>query len=166
LAAAALARFGVTSVVNCAYNSEPLPPGDLTAAGVAHFARLLFRDEAAAPGQDNAALIRAGVEGVAEGVRATAGAVLVHCVAGVSRSASVVVAYLVARQGLALADAVARVKAARPVAHPNIGFWKALIEIEREARGEGTVAVEDVEALHRGATYPVSTHIFGEAERS
>jgi hypothetical protein len=50
--AAALARFGVTSVVNCAYNSEPLPPGDLTAAGVAHFARLLFRDEAAAPGQD------------------------------------------------------------------------------------------------------------------
>ena len=164
---AALRALGVTSIVNCAYNSEPLPAAELAAAGVAHAARLLFRDEAARPGQDNLALIRAGAAAVAEGLAATRGAVLVHCVAGVSRSASVVLAFLVARQGLPLADAAARVKAARPVAHPNAGFWKALVEIEREARGGAcSVAEEEVLALHRGAAYPVSTHVFGEAERS
>jgi atypical dual specificity phosphatase len=165
--AASLRALDVTSLINCAFNSEPLPPAELAAAGVAHVVKLEFRDEAAAPGQDNGALIRAGVAGVAAGVASTPGAVLVHCVAGVSRSASVVAAYLVAHHGLSLADAMARVKRARPVAHPNAGFWRALVNIEREARGSaGSVTLKDVEALHRGDAYPVSTHVFGAAERS
>lgn len=165
--AASLRALGVTSLINCAFNSEPLPPAELAAAGVAHVVKLEFRDEAAAPGQDNEALIRAGVAGVAAGAASTPGAVLVHCVAGVSRSASVVAAYLVAHHGLSLADAMARVKRARPVAHPNAGFWRALVNIEREARGSaGSVTLEEVEALHRGGAYPVSTHVFGAAERS
>jgi atypical dual specificity phosphatase len=165
--APALRALNVSSIVNCAYNSEPLPPGVLAAAGVAHMAQLHFRDEAAAPGQDNRALIAAGVAAVAEGVATTSGAVLVHCVAGVSRSASVVVAYLVVKHGLPLAEAVARAKAARPVVHPNEGFWRALVDIEAEARGGvNSVTAEEVRALHRGAAYPVSTHVFGAAERS
>ncbi|GIL62311.1 hypothetical protein Vafri_16590, partial [Volvox africanus] len=50
------------------------------------------------------------------------GAVLVHCAAGVSRSASVVIAYLMTTGVLSLEDARAAVKAARPAINPNQGF--------------------------------------------
>ncbi|EFJ53266.1 hypothetical protein VOLCADRAFT_46734, partial [Volvox carteri f. nagariensis] len=50
------------------------------------------------------------------------GAVLVHCAAGVSRSASVVIGYLMATGGLSLDDARAAVKASRPAINPNQGF--------------------------------------------
>lgn len=45
-----------------------------------------------------------------------------HCAAGVSRSPSVVIAYMMVRQGLSYCDACSAVKAARPVAAPNHGF--------------------------------------------
>lgn len=51
--------------------------------------------------------------------RPSPGGVLVHCMAGVSRSPSVVMAYLMARGGMALAAARSAVKAARPFIHPN-----------------------------------------------
>ncbi|KAG2435576.1 hypothetical protein HYH02_011870 [Chlamydomonas schloesseri] len=51
-----------------------------------------------------------------------AGAVLVHCAAGISRSATVVIAYLMAHGSLSLEDARSAVKAARPAINPNQGF--------------------------------------------
>ena len=51
-----------------------------------------------------------------------AGVVLVHCVAGVSRSAAVVVAFLMWALGLPFLEARARVKAARPIVNLNLGF--------------------------------------------
>jgi dual specificity MAP kinase phosphatase len=46
------------------------------------------------------------------------GHVLVHCMAGVSRSATLVLAYLVRKQGLSLPEAYSRVKARRPIVPP------------------------------------------------
>lgn len=54
------------------------------------------------------------------------GKVLVHCFLGVSRSASVVVAYLMAKRALAPRDALALVRVARPIAQPNVGFMRQL----------------------------------------
>ena len=54
------------------------------------------------------------------------GSVLVHCVQGVSRSASVCVAYLVKHQGMAYDAALAFVKGKRPVVNPNEGFLRQL----------------------------------------
>ncbi|KAF7361128.1 hypothetical protein MSAN_01144600 [Mycena sanguinolenta] len=48
--------------------------------------------------------------------------VLVHCLGGLSRSISVVCAYLIAVKGLTAAEAIAYTKDRRRIAHPNMGF--------------------------------------------
>ncbi|XP_036392441.1 dual specificity protein phosphatase 14 [Megalops cyprinoides] len=71
--------------------------------------------------------------------RGKRGAVLVHCAAGVSRSASLCLAYLMKYHRVSLAEAHAWVKARRPVIRPNSGFWRQLIEYERKLFGKNSV---------------------------
>lgn len=52
--------------------------------------------------------------------------VLVHCSAGVSRSATVVIAYMMYSHGMTLKQAYLYVKSMRPVIYPNKGFMKQL----------------------------------------
>jgi hypothetical protein len=59
------------------------------------------------------------------------GAVLVHCMCGVSRSASLVLSYLMAAEGMTLRAAFAHAKARRPVIAPNPTFARALQRRER-----------------------------------
>ncbi|KAI8925328.1 protein-tyrosine phosphatase-like protein, partial [Entophlyctis helioformis] len=54
--------------------------------------------------------------------------VLVHCHAGVSRSVTLVIAYLVLATGMSLDEAYAHVRKRRPVAKPNVGFARQLAE--------------------------------------
>lgn len=54
--------------------------------------------------------------------------VLVHCVQGVSRSASVVCAFLMWRFGWSVVDSVGFVKRKRSVAEPSRGFMEQLRE--------------------------------------
>ncbi|KAH9508993.1 Dual specificity protein phosphatase 14 [Bulinus truncatus] len=67
------------------------------------------------------------------------GKTLVHCVAGVSRSASICIAYLMKYHRLSLEQAYRHVKRRRSVIHPNVGFWKQLIDYERRLFGRTTV---------------------------
>ncbi len=59
---------------------------------------------------------------------------------GASRSVAVVLAYLMAREGMALGDAWRLVKQRRPVARPNRGFAEQLIAMD-EGRGGGGAGV-------------------------
>jgi dual specificity phosphatase 12 len=54
------------------------------------------------------------------------GNVLVHCLAGVSRSASVVIAYAMKKYGIDHSTALTLVSKARPIVSPNEGFLKQL----------------------------------------
>lgn len=60
--------------------------------------------------------------------------VLVHCVEGVSRSTSVVAAYLIAEFGWTTAQAVQYVKSRRRAAEPNFGFVQQLQEYAESLR--------------------------------
>jgi len=62
------------------------------------------------------------------------GRVLVHCVAGVSRSTTLVLAYLVRFRGYTLLDSFDFVAEKRRIAWPNDGFYRQLIGYERKLR--------------------------------
>jgi len=72
--------------------------------------------------------------------------VLVHCYAGISRSASVVAAFLMAREGLTPTQAMARIRKAKPETFkpranflPTLGAWGARVSSSRQPRTGGKV---------------------------
>ncbi|XP_028840537.1 uncharacterized protein LOC114793068 [Denticeps clupeoides] len=58
--------------------------------------------------------------------------VLVHCQAGVSRSATIVIAYLMKHTLMTMMDAYKYVRSRRPVVSPNLNFMGQLLEFERD----------------------------------
>lgn len=69
------------------------------------------------------------------------GRTLVHCLAGVSRSASFCLAYLIKYEKKSLREAYDYLQARRPMVRPNVSFWKQLVEYELELRGVNSVKI-------------------------
>ncbi|XP_076335201.1 dual specificity protein phosphatase 22-like isoform X2 [Tachypleus tridentatus] len=63
--------------------------------------------------------------------RTNGGNVLVHCLAGVSRSVTIAVAYVMSVTSLSYRDALKVIRGARSVANPNFGFQKQLSDFEQ-----------------------------------
>lgn len=55
---------------------------------------------------------------------------LIHCQKGRSRSATMVIAYLIRENGWSVAEAMDFVRARRPVIEPNLGFMEALRKLQ------------------------------------
>ncbi|KAJ7052108.1 protein-tyrosine phosphatase-like protein, partial [Mycena amicta] len=108
----ALNAMGVTHVVSVC----EIPP--IVSSKIAHM-HVCIVDLPIADISDHFEETTAFIQGALskEGTR-----VLVHCLGGLSRSVSVVCAYLIAAKGLTAAEAIAYTKDRRRVAHPNIGF--------------------------------------------
>jgi protein-tyrosine phosphatase len=64
-----------------------------------------------------------------------AGNILVHCHAGISRSSTMVIAYLMREKGMSFVDAFAAVKKIRPQVQPNAGFIRQLRRYEMDLNG-------------------------------
>lgn len=79
-----------------------------------------------------------------ENVRSSGGKVLVHCLAGISRSPTICIAYLMYSQNLSLDQAYDLVKQRRRLISPNLNFMRQLFEYERIliARRQSTVRAE------------------------
>ena len=73
---------------------------------------------------------------IIEAAREAGTAVLVHCSRGVSRSASLCIAYLMRKERWGAQAARDFVSARRPIVLPNDGFWRCLQEYEKELHGE------------------------------
>lgn len=69
------------------------------------------------------------------------GITLVHCVVGVSRSASLCLAYLIKYHRMSLKDAYQHIKARRPQIRPNVAFVKQLMEFEFKQTGRRSVSL-------------------------
>lgn len=62
------------------------------------------------------------------------GRIFVHCRAGISRSVTLVVAYLMIRKDMTAADALRTVKLVRDIARPNDGFLIQLANLDNKLR--------------------------------
>jgi predicted protein tyrosine phosphatase len=76
-------------------------------------------------------------EFISQGRRYEKGKVLVHCIAGISRSATVCIAYLMKERGLSLEAARQHVKRRRSCIQPNEGFEEQLRIFEQTLQNPG-----------------------------
>ncbi|XP_061178943.1 dual specificity protein phosphatase 7-like [Saccostrea echinata] len=64
--------------------------------------------------------------------------VLVHCLAGISRSVTVTVAYLMQKEHMSLNQAYDHVKGCKPNISPNFNFMGQLLDFEKTLSGDNT----------------------------
>merc|ERR1711907_682840 len=83
--------------------------------------------------EEQASVMREALVHCVEHIRTTlasGGRVLVHCAAGISRSATVVIAYLMLVDNFTLRTAFERTIERRRVIWPNNGFMELLVSLE------------------------------------
>jgi hypothetical protein len=114
-------RAGITRIVKMFEDDKAYPGGFHRHPGVAYAVYPALD----LPGYDIRAAACAALRFIREGVDAGE-RVLVHCHAGVSRSATVVLLYLMVYHGLGLDEALALLRKARPIVNPNAGFMRHL----------------------------------------
>ncbi|XP_054905180.1 dual specificity protein phosphatase 14-like [Poeciliopsis prolifica] len=126
-----VAGNGITCIISATEtkdDSTPPPPG------VEHI-HIPVPDSPQSPLRDH-------FDQVADKIQSTAerhGCTLVHCNAGVSRSAALCLAYLMKHRGASLLEAHRLLRSCRPIVRPNPGFWRQLIQYEAELRGSSSV---------------------------
>ncbi|XP_014841283.1 PREDICTED: dual specificity protein phosphatase 16 [Poecilia mexicana] len=69
-----------------------------------------------------------------EKAKASDGRVLVHCLAGISRSATIAIAYIMKRMDMSLDEAYRFVKEKRPTISPNFNFLGQLLDFEKNIK--------------------------------
>lgn len=114
-------KKGITLLVNSA---QELPKQDIS--GVESIK--LFLDDTPY------ALINVYFDRIADKIHEHAsrgGRCMVHCVLGVSRSTSLVLAYLMKYKNMSLKNAYDFVASRRPCIRPNPGFWRQLLDYEK-----------------------------------
>uniref|UniRef100_A0A0N5ADY0 Protein-tyrosine-phosphatase n=1 Tax=Syphacia muris TaxID=451379 RepID=A0A0N5ADY0_9BILA len=80
-----------------------------------------------------------GVIEFIEEARKSGGKTLVYCAAGVSRSATLCIMYVMKNKKISLKESFLEVSRKRPIISPNIGFWKQMIDYEFKEYGKKSV---------------------------
>ncbi len=121
----------IGAVVNCTVNH----PNTFDGKGV-HYLRVPLYDDGDANISKYFGVISAFIgSAIGKGCN-----VLVHCQAGISRSATAVIAYLMQSEEISYVEALDDVRSKRPIVSPNLGFSEQLRNFETQLR-EGVVPV-------------------------
>jgi protein-tyrosine phosphatase len=109
-----LSQYGITHVINCAadYSANYFNDDSIT------YKKYHLKDHV----REQIECIFYDAIQFIEEARNQNGKVYVHCVQGVSRSATVCLAYLIYKQKLSFNEGLAYLKEKRPIANPNMTF--------------------------------------------
>jgi len=114
-----LAHHGITHIINAAkeadYKSGPLQ------------IRLMMDDD---PEENLFRVLEPVRRTMAKILKNPDNKILVHCTAGISRSSSVLIYYLMKEKGLTFDQALKMVRSKRNIVNPNKGFEKTLRAVE------------------------------------
>ena len=75
--------------------------------------------------------------------------ILIHCLAGMSRSASVVIGYLMYQYKLSLMESFQHVYNKRNCINPNIGFLQQLFKYENELFGQNSIDKNELKNIKK-----------------
>lgn len=109
-----LKRNGVTHIMQVAAGFKPFFPGEFN---------YMVINVLDMPFENLIRHFKPAIDFIKQAIKG-GGTVLVHCYAGISRSASVVIAYLMKEHGLPAMDAMTYVRKRRPIVFPNPGFQR------------------------------------------
>jgi len=143
--AQSLKDMGITYVINCTVNE----PNHFEGNGVVYM-RIAVEDRV-----DDLACLKPFFDSSGDFIeiaKNTSSKVLVHCTMGMSRSSTIVIAYLMKHKDMNLATALQFTKERRAMVSPNSGFMKQLIEFEEAIFGKVTI---DLELYKKGRFEPV-----------
>ncbi|XP_006900048.1 PREDICTED: dual specificity protein phosphatase 9 [Elephantulus edwardii] len=127
-----LATLGIRYILNV----TPNHPNLFEKNGVFHYKQIPISDHWS---QNLSQFFPEAITFIEEGLARNCG-VLVHCLAGVSRSVTVIVAYLMQKQHLCLNDAYDLVKTKKANISPNFNFMGQLLDFERRLRKERSLS--------------------------
>ncbi|CAN2389864.1 Belongs to the protein-tyrosine phosphatase family. Non-receptor class dual specificity subfamily [Pristimantis euphronides] len=123
-----LRKMGITHILNAAHASWECRGDGIDYGPDIQYYGITAED---CPQFDMSVYFRRGAQFIHRALNTPSGKVLVHCVLGKSRSATLVLAYLMIYQGSSLVDAINHVFEHRCIA-PNRGFLQQLQQLEME----------------------------------
>eukprot|EP01122_Echinamoeba_exundans_P011676 TRINITY_DN4724_c0_g1_i1.p1 TRINITY_DN4724_c0_g1~~TRINITY_DN4724_c0_g1_i1.p1 ORF type:complete len:565 (+),score=77.65 TRINITY_DN4724_c0_g1_i1:96-1790(+) len=118
----ALYALGISHIINASYHQS-----DVKIPSVFTYKCLNLQDS---HNQPLFGLLPEIVEQISS-IIASGGKCLVHCQAGISRSAALVLAFLMSKRQMSLDRAYELLRSCRPVASPNLHFWSELQRFEQ-----------------------------------
>lgn len=124
----ALNQEGITHIVNCTDMPNAFP-------NQKHYIRLGLKDDPTFGNEDLFEVLEPSYSYIKAVLKYNPNAkILVHCRAGISRSASVVIYALMRLYGMTYRDALSAVRSVRPIVNPNPWYEKQLMDIEMMLR--------------------------------
>ncbi|XP_037685063.1 dual specificity protein phosphatase 26 [Choloepus didactylus] len=124
-----LRRLGITHVLNASHSKWRGTPEAYEGLGI----RYLGVEAHDSPAFDMSIHFQTAADFIHRALSQPGGKILVHCAVGVSRSATLVLAYLMLYHHLTLVEAIKKVKDHRGII-PNRGFLRQLLALDRRLR--------------------------------
>ncbi|KAM9325201.1 dual specificity protein phosphatase 13A-like [Gastrophryne carolinensis] len=125
-----LKKMGITHILNAAHASWECTGDNIEYGSDIQYYGITAED---CPDFDMRGFLRPGAEFIHKALNTPNGKILVHCILGKSRSATLVLAYLMIYQNFSLENAIRHVTQYRCIA-PNRGFLRQLQQLEMECR--------------------------------
>ncbi|XP_069835369.1 dual specificity protein phosphatase 13A-like [Dendropsophus ebraccatus] len=123
-----LKKMGITHILNAAHASWECTGDGIDYGPDVQYYGITAED---CPEFNMSIYFRRGAQFIHQALNTPNRKILVHCVLGKSRSATLVLAYLMIYQGFSLADAIRHVSERRCIA-PNRGFLQQLQQLEMD----------------------------------